>query len=352
VGEAGVTPEGATKPSRLSSVQALRGAASVAVVLYHSARHVDKAIGAPGLATAFRSGHAGVDLFFVISGFIILFVHRQDIGRPSRLARYAGRRFSRVLPLYWIAYVITLVMLALGHGLPGPGWILWCATLLPTGPDPLMGHAWTLQSEIVFYAVFAVLILDRRAGVVVLLAWLACMGASVAGLFPPHMPQALVRVYGVEFFLGMAVVIAIWHSAFTPAYSRLAPLMAGAGAVLFAAAMAAETEGWLDGEAPFARLTYGVPAALLVAGLAAWERDGGLRVPRWLLALGEASYSVYLFQFIFIGAMWQAWRWAGLTHLVPPAGCFVVLAAAAILGGVATSKLVERPLLRIARRFT
>jgi peptidoglycan/LPS O-acetylase OafA/YrhL len=346
--EAGVARIVAKKASRLSSIQALRGAASVAVVLYHSARHVNKAQGAPGLAVAFQSGHAGVDLFFVISGFIILFVHRQDIGRPGRLARYAGRRFSRVLPLYWIAFALTLVMLALGQGLPGLGWILWCATLLPTGPDPLMGHAWTLQSEMVFYAVFAVLILNRRAGAVVLVAWLACMAATVAGLFPPHTPPALFRAYGLEFFLGMAVMVALGRDA-PPANGRLAPLVAASGAVLFTAAMAVETQGWLDGEAPYARLAYGLPAALLVAGLAACERGGGLVVPRWLVALGEASYSIYLFQFIFIGAAWQAWQWAGLPRIVPAAGCFVVLAACAILGGVATSRLIERPFLRLTR---
>ncbi len=332
------------RASRLSSIQALRGAASVAVVLYHTARHVNKSEGAPGLARGFQSGHAGVDLFFVISGFIILFVHRPDIGRPDRLARYAGRRFSRVLPLYWIALALTLVMLVLGHGLPGVGWILWSATLLPTGPEPLMGHAWTLQSELVFYAVFGVLILDRRAGAAVMAAWLACMAAAVAGLFPPHTPSALFREYGVEFFLGMAVVVAIGRGT-RAANGRVA----AAGAVLFAAAMAMETAGLLNGQAPYARLAYGLPAALLVAGLAAWERDGGLVVPRWLVALGEASYSIYLFQFIFLGAAWQAWQRANLTQIVPPAGCFVVLATCAILGGVAASRLIERPLLRLMR---
>lgn len=297
----------------------------------------------------FQSGHAGVDLFFVISGFIILFVHQPDIGRPDRLARYASRRFSRVLPLYWIAFAISLVMLRLGEGLPPVGWILWCATLLPTVADPLMGHVWTLQAELVFYAVFAVLIVSRRAGAVVLVAWLACMAADLLGLFGPHSPPALFRAYGLEFFLGMAVVIAVQRGmvATNPWACRWG---VAAGAVLFVGVMGLETAGMLNGEAPYARLAYGLPAALLVAGLAVWEGQGRLVLPGWLLALGEASYSIYLFQFIFIGAAWQAWQKAGLVDLVPPVGCFGVLAAGAILGGVGASWLVERPLLRLVRR--
>ena len=61
--------------------------AATAVVFYHAARHLNKIYGVPALMCVFQFGHAGVDLFFVISGFIILFVHYDDIGRPERLGR-------------------------------------------------------------------------------------------------------------------------------------------------------------------------------------------------------------------------------------------------------------------------
>ena len=61
-----------------------------------------------GWRAAFQFGHAGVDLFFVISGFVILFVHWEDIGRPQRISRYAGRRLTRILPIYWVALALTI----------------------------------------------------------------------------------------------------------------------------------------------------------------------------------------------------------------------------------------------------
>ena len=150
---------------RLGGIEALRGLAASAVVLYHAARHVDKAYGAPGLAHAFLPGHAGVDLFFVLSGFIILHVHARDIGVPARLPHYANRRFSRVMPLYWVALCVTILAGSLGgHGWPAPWRVAVSASLLPAHLEPLLGVAWTLQYEIVFYAAFALLVLDRKSG--------------------------------------------------------------------------------------------------------------------------------------------------------------------------------------------
>jgi exopolysaccharide production protein ExoZ len=117
----------ATPPAaaRLSGIQGLRGIAAVAVVLSHAARHVNMAFGMPVLITAFQAGHAGVDLFFVISGFIILFVHHRDIGQPSRLCHYLGRRFNRVMPLYWVALGLTVGLSAVGgHSPPTLPWFL------------------------------------------------------------------------------------------------------------------------------------------------------------------------------------------------------------------------------------
>jgi len=81
----------------------------------------------------FQFGHAGVDLFFVISGFIILFVHYDDIGRPERLGRYVGRRLSRILPTYWVALVLIVVLsLGGGHNFPHLIDLAWSASLLPS----------------------------------------------------------------------------------------------------------------------------------------------------------------------------------------------------------------------------
>jgi peptidoglycan/LPS O-acetylase OafA/YrhL len=332
--------------SRLAGLEALRGLAASAVVVFHAARHVDKVYGAPRLAAFFRPGHAGVDLFFVISGFIILFVHRNDIGRPGRLTHYLGRRVTRVIPLYWVALGLTVAMGIAGgqHGLD-PARLAWSATLLPTQSAPLLGIAWTLQFEIVFYAAFAVLILDRRAGAAVLGLWLAAMTATALGFGAPGVPQPLCGTFGFEFFMGMAAA-QLLHRGLVPAPVRIAAL----GACLFCLSMLADGQGWLVGETLPARFAYGLPAALLLAGLAGCERSGALAIPAWLRTLGGASYSIYLFQFVFIGAVWQAVHLSGLSFRGSSVAFALGLAGIAIAGGVVVSRLVERPLLNAMRR--
>jgi len=334
-----------TRIGRLGGVQALRGAAASAVVLSHAARHVNKVLGAPALIGFFQAGHAGVDLFFVISGFIILFVHHPDIGRADRLRRYLGRRFNRVMPLYWIALGITIAMSALGkHAFPPAGRMIWSALLLPSSAEPLLGIAWTLQYELVFYAVFALFIVNRMAGFTVFLAWLIMILVNAAGYSFPGLPAPLCGAYGLEFFMGLAAAYSVLHD-LVPA----ARAVAVTGATLFLSALMLESIGLLDGFGTLARLAYGPAALLLVAGFATAERRGRLRIPAPLEAVGSASYSIYLFQFVFIGLVWQAWLRAGLARHASELSCFAVLAFAAIGGGVLASRLIEQPLLRMTR---
>ncbi len=334
-----------TQTIRLSGVEALRGLAASAVVLFHAARHVNKAYGAPALITWFQAGHAGVDLFFVISGFIILFVHWPDLGRPGRLPHYVSRRFTRVMPLYWVGLVLTMLMIAAGrHGMPGFGRLAWSASLLPSAQEPLLGIAWTLQFELVFYVAFAALIVSRAGGAALMAGWLAVIVVVAVTGRPGVVPPPLCGVFAVEFFFGMAVggVLRVGRVS-------VPRVLAGVGAVLFVAALVAESLGAFDGFGTWARVIYGVPAAVLVAGLAGAERAGRPIRMAGLSRLGRASYSIYLFQFVFIGALWQALLVTGVAPQLPHVVLFALLAAAALGGGLAMGRLVEQPLLRLFR---
>ena len=315
------------------------------VVVYHAARHLDKAFGMPGLLRSVRFGHAGVDFFFVISGFIILFVHSRDIGAPNRLAHYAGRRFTRVMPTYWVALSLTIAMATAGsRSAPALGDVIRSVLLLPSDTEPLLGVAWTLQYEIVFYALFAVLIAHRSAGRGVMALWLAWIAMGVAGVVFTNIPGSLYGIYNLEFFFGMAAAhLLARHRVPRPRW------VLGAGLMLFGACCALESAGPLDGQSGWARLAYGIPAALIILGLVESERQGLLAVPRALKALGSASYSIYLFQFVFIGLTWRAWLAAGLDHRLPHGAAFPVLAGAGVAGGIVMSRLVEYPLMRLIR---
>lgn len=331
---------------KLTGIEASRGIAATMVVAYHAARHLDKTYDVPSLKSVFQFGHVGVDLFFVISGFIILYVHYLDIGNPARLGHYLRRRFTRVMPTYWVALALTV---ALGFGgrreLPSFAELAWSISLLPSHSDLILGIAWTLQYEIVFYALFCVLILNRTAGIAVFGLWLiGILMAMFVGLNVSWLPGSLYSSYNLEFFFGMAVAWALrGGSVSTP---RMILVL---GVMLFAAAALAEDLQLLNGYAEASRIVYGVPAALIVLGTAAVGRETPVTVPRFLRMIGAASYSIYLFQFIFIGVLWKIWLIAGLDRLTPHSASFPLLAVGGVVGGVLASQWIEYPLIRLVR---
>ena len=189
--------------SKLPGIEAARGIAAILVVFYHAARHLKLATGAMPFDGIAQLGHAGVDFFFVLSGFIIFFVNRKDIGSPTGLARYAERRFTRIYPLFWFALSVWLALALLSRSGPAltPGGVLLWASLLPSSGE--VGVAWTLQHEILFYLIFSVAILHRRIGIAVFGVWFALIGAcSVFGYAPEGsaLLLKLVSPFNLEFF--------------------------------------------------------------------------------------------------------------------------------------------------------
>jgi exopolysaccharide production protein ExoZ len=191
---------------RRSGIEAARGAAALLVVLYHGGRHLREDIGYVPLAGVFNFGHAGVDFFFVLSGFIILLVHHGDLGQPVRLGRYAWRRAARIYPLYWIATAATLLAVALQGKLAtlsiaflGQSFLLW-----PQSVEPLLGVAWTLEYELLFYSIVAIAIVNLRCGIVAVLAWGIGIVAAAIWAVESFPLRFVLADYNFDFFLGMS----------------------------------------------------------------------------------------------------------------------------------------------------
>ena len=86
--------------NKFSAIEAGRGVAALLVVGVHSRNHLFKGGTENMLADLFLLGHSGVDFFFVLSGFIIMYVHYRDIERPERVGNYLRRSFTRIYSSY------------------------------------------------------------------------------------------------------------------------------------------------------------------------------------------------------------------------------------------------------------
>jgi exopolysaccharide production protein ExoZ len=335
-----------TEAARLAGIDACRGAAVTAVVLFLATRQLNWAFGVPFLLSAFQFGHAGADVFFVISGFIISYVHYEHIGTPARLVPFVWRRLTRLMPTYWVALAATVMMSkADGHRFPSLRSLAWSASLLASKGELLLGIAWTLRYQAVFYAMFCVLILSRTAGVLVLVLWLVGIVMSMlAGSVITGVPDLFFGSYNLQFFFGMAAAYVMRN------YRVPRPMtLLTVGIVLFAIAAIAEDIGMLDGYADPARLAYGLPAALIVLGTTEAVRRSLITVPPRLIALGVASYSIYLFQLVFIGIVSQLLLMSGLHRWMPELISFAVMLMAVAAGGTLVSRWFEYPVMRLLR---
>ena len=241
------------------------------------------------------NGAAGVDLFFVISG-LVMTLSTPRIEQSARGAwTFLKRRLERIVPLYWIA---TTAKLLLALGLPalavnaiGTPWhvlasYLFLPSLSPARTmEPVLIVGWTLEIELVFYLLYAASFLLRRSPwwtVTPVFALLACARLGAVA------PDSKLLVWGSglngEFLWGMALGACVLRGRF------LAPWLSTLSVVIGAALLLAP---WSFPEA-WRSVSWGLPAAAVVAGALGLEETLGHVVSVLAQRLGDASYSLYL----------------------------------------------------------
>ena len=172
-------PERANSQAPLASIQVLRAAAALAVLFAHLWPALAQ-FGNENIIPNFTFGAAGVDLFFVISGFIMVYTSERLFGQRDGPGRFLTRRLIRIVPMYWA--LTTLVVVA-WYGVKLPDHTTWTNVVgsylfIPTlkpggGTAPVLGVGWTLNYEMLFYFLFAITIMfQRRMAVIVLSALL------------------------------------------------------------------------------------------------------------------------------------------------------------------------------------
>lgn len=333
----------------IDALQALRAAAAMLVVVDHALVAASDAglVAATVRPAAYHTGFLGVWLFFAISGAVMMLSHGDDFGRAGAPAAFLARRIGRIVPLYWI---VTLLAAAMRPEAAGAGTVPLSLLFVPHqaagGPYgwPVFPLGWTLQYEMFFYALFAAaLFLPRRAGTALLAATLLTLAAaSSSGLLGRDNPAAYLGHPVLLFFLaGMAIGLARRRLG---GARRLGfgPALAFAGAVLGAGVAAA----FLLGPGHVAAWLLAGAAPVLAAAACALSGQGGsLSMPRRAARLlGDATYSIYLGHALIVFPLGAI---AARSAIPVPLPLFLALAVAlSAAAGIATYRLVERPLVR------
>jgi peptidoglycan/LPS O-acetylase OafA/YrhL len=332
-------------------VQALRALAALAIAFAHTAYDgLTMTPGAHGLAWLFHAfaWAGGVDVFFVMSGFVIAWSSRSLFGRAGAARQFLARRLARIVPLYWLMTTLFLASLLLLPGaingdIGGPAYIAKSYLFIPAArPDglvqPAFGLGWTLNFEMFFYFVFAMFLRLTRTTAVISAA--ALLGGFVllgqTGILPGTILNTWSQPIVLEFCAGMFLGLVPGRVTF-PVAARTVLVIAA-----FALMVAAP---------PWPRVfSLGLPALALVAAAVTGPQEGRLpRLEIWLARLGDASYALYLVHPFVMRAGALLW-----THLHRPGGaadyvvlCLICSQAAAL----ALHRIFERPVTAWLRRW-
>jgi peptidoglycan/LPS O-acetylase OafA/YrhL len=337
----------------LLSIQILRAIAALGVLIHHTAHEVATRTGVTIPFREFVVGAGGVDLFFVISGFVMVYASERLFAQPGASRVFFLRRLARIVPLYWTVTAILVSYVYVAHRIFPPPFIttegviasfLFIPWPLPNGlMAPVHALGWTLNYEMFFYAVFALAIVLPRRGAVLAVTVLFLLLIAI-GLTVP-LPQPFAFWFSpiiLEFCFGMLIALA-WRDGMR--------LPRPAALVLIVAALAAYAASMVWG--PFVAwrwLEWGVPGAMLVAAFTL-VRDTPPAGPaaRFLGFLGDASYSLYLVHALVIPAVRRLMPTLD-TPLMPWLYA-LVLVAASIAAACLSYLWFERPITRALQRW-
>jgi exopolysaccharide production protein ExoZ len=332
-------------------IQYLRGLAAVFVVV----DHVATMMGMPqyfgrGPSQSLVFGQIGVDIFFVISGFIITLVSLgPDLEPRLTLTEFLRRRFVRIVPFLWVCVIGYAAFRLIGRGSFEVGPYLRAMTLWPVG-EVRPNVVWTLRHEALFYLIFGVAMLGTVRRPLILLLWFAspflCAVFELLAPLPQDVAGELVAIVAspvnVEFALGVGVGALYVRRSYTPLLSaRPGPVLVTVAATgVFVLAVVFDLhrnlrDTSLLGLASAAVVCYGIGA-----------RRGGI-VGALGELLGNASYSIYLTHNVATLGLYDAW--ARLSRQSNVYVVEVVGSILAIASGVAVHLFVEKPVVRFAR---
>ena len=341
-----LTATAAARPRRsgsVESIQFLRFLAAMAVVFFHG-HQAATADTYSWLGYWFDMGAAGVHIFFVISGFVIMHTSYGPRGEGMPTSRFLLKRFVRIFPIYWICCVAYVAY----HSAIGPGYDLSLGTwigaifLMPGDSSRIIGPGWTLSFELFFYLSFATILRLRALTAATLLT--ALFVATIALQFVVRFPGPLRIAHNpliLEFIAGCW--LAYFYNRVSFGSFGLGLVSVCVGAFLFVAG------ALIDYRSIPLFMVWGVPSVFIVGGALMMEQSG-IRLKR-LGRLGDSSYALYLIHVLIISMALDA----GLRSIVPlpeMQAIGLTLALALICGILAwlIFEYLEKPLLRWLRR--
>lgn len=306
------------QPPKLYSLQLLRFVAALLVLLFH--------------LEIMPSGYKGVDVFFVISGFVIYY--STLIAKHKGAVQFFVNRFTKIYVLYWLVLAVAYIVYGYSLDKSSPATIF----LLP-GHVAVLIVSWSLSYELYFYIIFGLVVFALPARWHVYIFWLLFILTSIVTLLGfttfSLKGSAINFLLGPnfwEFLLGVLICHIVQQSSISSYISAIGALVSVAALILTG----------IQYTNPLSYIVYGVLSFLLVGFIVLIEKKSSVfsSYAKLLAILGDASYAMYLTGFIYI-------------NIISPGTILYKIATIAviILTSIVINRFIEMPLLKAVRRI-
>ena len=338
--------------SKISNIQHLRALAALLVVFGHAVGAVDENVGdVAGPARLLSKGaQFGVDIFFVISGFIMYHTSARRFGAQGGSAHFIRRRIVRIVPIYWLVTLVSAALLIVVGKSATIGELLQSLAFIPYDGDgekmrPIVGVGWTLNFEMFFYAIFAIaLLLPRTRGLAFIFGFLALMAALGSIFTPPPPARAWTSPILLEFAIGVA--LGVLHERFRPSLRLPVPALVPAIAVVILCCALPPSLAYghgLDWQIGWRPAPWILAGAAVLSALAVPQSQDRTLFGKTATAIGDASYSLYLVHGLTFAALNRVVGRVGLTADAPDFLAVAGYVLAAVATGWIVFKFVEQP---------
>ncbi|MBU0620433.1 MAG: acyltransferase [Gammaproteobacteria bacterium] len=302
-------------------------------------------------------GQFGVDLFFVISGFVMMVVTSNRSGRMEA-NRFLYHRVTRIYPLYWFYSALLLAVLFVK-----PSWVIGSHDriidipasflLLPQDTYPLLSVGWTLIHEMYFYLMFFAVVRLAPAGnrMQLLTAWLlAVVILNLLSLSGSATYSLTTNPMTLEFLCGC--LIAQYGSVMKDALKYSLPIVAVLSAMLAIIAFLSyrDATGIVGPTGWWRILIFGLPAGMIVLSAVRAEQSGMLMWP-FLRRIGDASYSIYLSHILVLALLGKIWGQFALQGVSDNLVVLPVMLLLTLAAGDLSFRYIEQPMLRVCRKW-
>lgn len=330
---------------RLPSIQVLRAAAAMGVVFAHLTASFQTVFKAKDAIYDFYFGNFGVDLFFVISGFVMVYASESLFGQPGGSKQFLLKRIIRIVPLYWIMTTWVLWELeATGSSFPAPLWKIICGSYLflpfplATG-GPLLIVGWTLNYEMFFYLIFAISVFFNRVRAVLFTTGMLIICVLIGQSFGDHLSAfwaSFTNPLILEFVMGMWIALAFRYGVRIPSALSIFLILMGFGIIYCLSSTGAQD---------IARaMRWGTGFAFIMLAVTLSNTQARSTFWKPLVLIGEASYAIYLTHWFVLMSPPQQLV-SMFQPIMHPYLYSVVIVSAVIIVGILTHFVVEKPII-------